>query len=119
MSHDPLLNGKVCLITGATSGIGLVAARELARRGARLVLVGRSPSRSEAAVSLVRSATGNPDVEFLLADLSSQQQVRELARQFRDKYPRLDVLVNNAGGIWMRRELTAAGIEPTSAATPP
>jgi NAD(P)-dependent dehydrogenase (short-subunit alcohol dehydrogenase family) len=115
MSHDPLLGGKVCLITGATSGIGLVAARELVRRGARVVLVGRSPARAEAAVSLVRSATGNPDVEFLLADLSSQQQVRELARQFRAKYPRLDVLVNNAGGIWMRRELTVDGIERTFA----
>jgi len=109
------MQGKVCLVTGATSGIGLVTARELARQGARVVLVGRNPARCEAAVAQIRIETGNAEVEALLADLSSQQQVRELARRFCESHPRLDVLVNNAGGMWMRRELTADGLEMTFA----
>src|SRR5437588_2881351 len=110
-----MMQGKVCLVTGATSGIGLVTAGELARQGARVVLVGRDPARCEAAVAQVRAATGNPDVEALRADLSSQEQVRALARRFREGHPRLDVLVNNAGGMWMKRERTADGLEMTFA----
>jgi NAD(P)-dependent dehydrogenase (short-subunit alcohol dehydrogenase family) len=109
------MHGKVCLVTGATSGIGLVTARELAARGARVVLVGRDAARCEAAVAQIREQTGNPEVEALLADLSSRQQVRDLAGRFREKHARLDVLVNNAGGIWMKRQLTADGLEMTVA----
>jgi NAD(P)-dependent dehydrogenase (short-subunit alcohol dehydrogenase family) len=109
------MSGKVCLVTGATSGIGLVTARELARRGARVVLVGRNPVRTEAAVAQIRAEAGGPDVESLLADLSSQEQIRDLARRFRERHPRLDVLVNNAGGMWLRRERTADGLEMTFA----
>jgi NAD(P)-dependent dehydrogenase (short-subunit alcohol dehydrogenase family) len=109
------MQGKVCLVTGATSGIGAVAARELAQRGASVVLVGRDRARCESAVAQVRSQTGNEAVEWLLADLSSQQQVRELARQFRARHAQLDVLVNNAGGIWMQRRETADGLEMTFA----
>ena len=109
------MQGKVCLVTGATNGIGLVTARELARRGAQVVLVGRNLARCEAAVAQIRERSGNQQVEALLADLASQQQVRELARQFRDRFPRLDVLVNNAGGMWLRRETTVDGLEITVA----
>src|SRR2546422_467828 len=109
------MRGKTCLVTGATSGIGLIAARELARQGARVVLVGRSPSRMEAALAQVRAESGSAEVEALLADLSSQQQVRGLAQQFRDKHQRLDVLINNAGGIWMKRQETVDGLEMTFA----
>lgn len=109
------MHGKVCLITGATSGIGLVAARELARQGARLVLVGRDPNRCAAAVTQIQTQTGNREVEALLADLSSQEQIRGLARQFHARHSRLDVLVNNAGGIWMKRQLTVDGLEMTFA----
>jgi NAD(P)-dependent dehydrogenase (short-subunit alcohol dehydrogenase family) len=109
------MQGKVCLVTGATNGIGLITARELARRGAHVVLVGRSPARCDTAVAQIQNQTGNRLVESMLVDLSSQQQVRELAERFRERFPRLDILVNNAGGIWMRREMTVDGLEMTVA----
>jgi NAD(P)-dependent dehydrogenase (short-subunit alcohol dehydrogenase family) len=109
------MRDKVCLVTGATSGIGLVTARELVRRGARVVVVGRDPARCENAVRKIADATGGRQAETLLADLSSQRQVRELARQFRERHGRLDVLVNNAGGLWLERRLTEDGLEMTFA----
>lgn len=109
------LQGKLCLVTGATSGIGLVTARTLAQRGAQVVLVGRNPARCQAAVAHIQAAGGNPAVEALVADLASQQQVHALARQFRERHPRLDVLLNNAGGMWLRRERTMDGLEMTFA----
>jgi NAD(P)-dependent dehydrogenase (short-subunit alcohol dehydrogenase family) len=111
----PTMNGRTCLITGATSGIGLVAARELARQGARIVLVGRNPAKCEAVAGQIRSETGNHEVETYLADLSSQEQIRGLAHSLRERHDRLDVLVNNAGGMWLRRALTVDGIEMTFA----
>ena len=113
-SNSPM-QGKVCLVTGATSGIGLVTARELARQGAGVVLVGRDPARCTPPSPAIKDQTGNSQIESLLADLSSQQQVRELARQFRERCPRLDVLINNAGGIWMNRQVTVDGLEMTVA----
>jgi NAD(P)-dependent dehydrogenase (short-subunit alcohol dehydrogenase family) len=109
------VQGKVCLVTGATSGIGRVTVRELARQGARVLLVGRNPAKCADTVEQVRALTGNRDVEAVKADLSSQQQIRELARQVRERYPRLDVLINNAGGLWLKRELTVDGLEMTFA----
>ncbi len=109
------MRGKVCVVTGATSGIGLVTARELAHLGARVVLVGRSRERADAAAAAIRAAVADADLDVLLADLSSQRQVRELARQVRERYPRLDVLVNNAGGMWLERRLTEDGLEMTFA----
>ena len=109
------LAGKVCLVTGATSGIGKVTARELAQRGATVVVVGRSEARSAATVSQIRRQTDNSSVEFLLADLSSQQDVRRLAKEFENRYPRLDVLVNNAGAIMLSRRESVDGIEMTFA----
>lgn len=105
------MRGKTCLITGATSGIGRVAALEIARRGAKLTLVGRDRARSEATVRDIRAQSGNGEVDFLLADLSSQQSIRELAREFLARGQPLHVLVNNAGVFELRRSLTADGIE--------
>jgi NAD(P)-dependent dehydrogenase (short-subunit alcohol dehydrogenase family) len=109
----PTMDGKTCLITGATSGIGKETAFGLARLGARVVIVGRDPDRTRAAADWIRRETGSEQVSFLLADLSSQSEVRGLAREFKDKYSRLDVLVNNAGGIFTRRETTVDGFERT------
>jgi NAD(P)-dependent dehydrogenase (short-subunit alcohol dehydrogenase family) len=109
------LQDKVCLVTGATSGIGRVAAQGLAERGARVVVVGRSPQKTSAAVAAIQQATGNSNVEGLLADLSQQSQVRALAEQVRARYPLLDVLVNNAGGVFGTRQETADGLEMTFA----
>lgn len=107
------MQGKVCLITGATLGIGKVTALELARKGATVVMVGRDPERTAAAVERIKHETGNDQVDSLLADLSLQSEVRRLATEFKTKYDRLDVLVNNAGAIFMKREVTAEGFERT------
>lgn len=112
---DNSMTGKVCLVTGATAGIGEATARALARRGARVVIVGRSQSRCQATVDAIRRETGNPDVEFIRADLSSQAEIRRLARVFLEKHDRLHVLVNNAGALFAERRDSIDGIEMTLA----
>ena len=109
------MKGKTCLITGATSGIGKAAAVQLAELGATLVLVGRNPAKTEAVIGEVKQRTGNAEVYALIADLSVQQAVRRLAGDFADRYPRLDVLVNNAGAVMLSRQESADGIEMTFA----
>ncbi len=109
------MQGKICMVTGATSGIGKVTARALAERGATVVVVGRSAEKSAATVAQIRQQTGNSSVEFMLADLSAQAQVRKLAEEFKKKYSRLHVLVNNAGAIYLSRQSTVDGIELTFA----
>ena len=109
------MEGKTCLVTGATDGIGYVAARELAGMGARVIMVGRNPAKTEAARKQVISETGADHVDCLLAELSSQQDVRRLAGQVRELAPRLDVLLNNAGAIFLSRQTSVDGIEMTFA----
>jgi NAD(P)-dependent dehydrogenase (short-subunit alcohol dehydrogenase family) len=109
------MNGKRCVVTGSTGGIGLVTARELARQGARLTLISRNPERCQAAVDNIREETGNQDIEFIAADLSSQAEVRRAAQEFLDRHEQLDVLVNNAGGFFWRRAETVDGLEMTMA----
>src|ERR1017187_5648460 len=92
--------GKRVIITGATGGIGLAAARELAHRGALLSIVARSESRAATAVNLIEAAGGaGKEVEVLFADLSSQASIRKLAGDILTRHPKIDVLVNNAGAI--------------------
>lgn len=107
--------GKVCLITGATSGIGKEAAFELARQGATLVLVGRNQWKCERTVEKIKEETGNSSVEYLLADLSYQAHIRDLAEQFKSRHQKLHVLLNNAGAIILTRQQTGDGIERTFA----
>lgn len=110
------IRGKTVLITGATSGIGFEAARELARRGARVVMVGRDPARTaEAAARVAAQAPVRTDVSYLLCDFSSFADIRRLADEFRARHDRLDVLVNNAGGVNKTRRLSREGIEMTFA----
>jgi retinol dehydrogenase 12 len=109
------MQGKVCLITGATSGIGFVTAQALARQGARVVLVGRDATRGANSVVQIQRATGNDAVDFLLADLSSQADIAKLAETFQHRYERLDVLVNNAGAIFTQRQMSVDGLEMTLA----
>lgn len=115
MGETQSMEGKTCLVTGATSGIGEVTASELARAGARVVLVGRSRERCEATADRIRQATARQDVEWAVADLSSQEEVRRLAAMVKERFPRLDVLVNNAGALFSTRRESADGIEMTFA----
>ena len=107
------MNGKVCLITGATSGVGRATASDLAEMGATVIGVGRDSIRCAEVSSEIRKSSGNPSVEFLVADLSNQDQVRQLVRDFKTRYERLDVLINNAGAFFLRRKLSPQGIEMT------
>jgi len=109
------MKGKVCLITGATNGIGKAAAHALAKMGATVVIVGRNPQKTADTVTEIKSATGNPNVDSLLGDLSIMAQVRNVADQFRAKYPRLDVLLNNAGAFNAKQIMTEEGYEQTFA----
>jgi retinol dehydrogenase-14 len=111
----PSMAGKTVLVTGATGGIGKATAIGLAALGARVGITGRDLKRVEAAAVEVRRATGNPQVDAFGADLSSQAEVRRLAAEVLDAYPRLDVLVNNVGGFWATRHVTADGLEHTFA----
>ncbi len=107
--------GKICLITGATNGIGKATAQALARMGATVVLVGRNELKTSQVVEEIRTASGNMNVDSLLADLSSQKEVRRLADEFQSRYAHLHVLLNNAGGTFTTRQLSVDGIEMTLA----
>ena len=107
--------GKTVLITGGSGGIGRATAMGLAALGARVGITGRDLERTEAAAVEIRDASGNRDVDAFAADLSSQAEVRRLAAEVLDAYPRMDVLVNNVGGFWATRHVTADGLEHTFA----
>ena len=113
--HGGGMGEKICLITGATSGIGKATAMGLANMGASVVMVGRDRARGEAAMAEIKDGSANASVDLMLADLSSQEEIRRLAAVFKEAYPRLDVLINNAGVIRSERITTADGLETTFA----
>jgi NAD(P)-dependent dehydrogenase (short-subunit alcohol dehydrogenase family) len=105
------MEGRVCVITGATAGLGQAAATELARRGATVVLVARSPERAENTRKAVTSAAGHDRVHVVRADLAVQAQVRAAAAQILERWPAVHVLINNAGVYTRTLQLTPDGIE--------
>lgn len=116
MAHsNQSMSGKICLVTGATSGIGEVTARTMAQMGATVIVVGRDSQRGADTLQRIRAMAANAQVEFTLADLSSQAQIRQLAQEFKRKYSRLDVLVNNAGAWLNSYQESVDGIEMTFA----
>src|SRR5215207_1950901 len=113
--HGGGMGEKVCLITGATSGIGKATAMGLANMGASVVMVGRDRGKGEAAMADIKESSGNASVDLMLADVSSQEEIRRLADEFKEAYSRLDLLINNAGVIRSKRIKTVDGIEMTFA----
>jgi NAD(P)-dependent dehydrogenase (short-subunit alcohol dehydrogenase family) len=107
---------KTVVVTGATEGIGLVTAKEIAKRGARVVIVGRNPEKTKGRAEEVKAFAGHDRVEFALADFSKQSSIRALGKDLRSRLDRLDVLVNNAGAINEVRQTTEDGYELTFAA---
>ena len=112
--HSGPMAGRTVLVTGGSAGIGRATALGLARMGADLAITGRDRGRTEGAAGELRAAGGG-QVEVFVADLSSQSQVRRLAEEVLQRLSRIDVLVNNVGGFWNTRHLTADGLERTFA----
>jgi retinol dehydrogenase 12 len=110
-----VMQGKTVIITGATNGIGEVTARELARRGARVVIISRSADRCRATTEAIQQATGSQQVEYIAEDLSSMAGVRRAADTFKATHQRLDVLLNNAGAVFTSYAASADGFEMTLA----
>jgi NAD(P)-dependent dehydrogenase (short-subunit alcohol dehydrogenase family) len=110
-----IMDGKIVLVTGATAGIGYSTAQEIARMGASVIIHGRTREKCLAAVRSIQQETGNTRLDYLVADLSSQTQIRSAAKAFYEKHDHLDVLVNNAGAFFLFRRLSVDGIEMTFA----
>jgi retinol dehydrogenase-12 len=107
------MHKPICLITGATEGIGRVTAIELARKGFLIVLAARNAAKAQAVVKEIEAATGHRDADCIVADLRSLAEVRQLSETFHQRYPQLDVLINNAGIFSGARQLTGDGFETT------
>ncbi|NVM56274.1 MAG: SDR family oxidoreductase [Candidatus Helarchaeota archaeon] len=113
MSTD--MSGKICIVTGANAGIGKATAMELAKMGATVVMVCRSPERGGAALADIKQKSGNDSVDLMIADLSSMNSIRQFAADFKAKYKKLHVLINNAGVHLAEHILTVDGYECTFA----
>jgi NAD(P)-dependent dehydrogenase (short-subunit alcohol dehydrogenase family) len=109
------MKGKICVVTGSNSGIGKETALSLANMGAHVVMVVRNQERGEKARLEIVKQTGNNTVDLMICDLSSMDSVRRFAKEFKGKYDSLDVLVNNAGAMFNKREVTPEGFERTFA----
>ncbi|WP_396204437.1 SDR family NAD(P)-dependent oxidoreductase [Gemmatimonas sp.] len=112
---DAPFAGKVVVVTGASDGIGRAAVRRYLQGGARVVMVGRNEAKTAAAANAMMSQSGRRDLEWDIADLSRQDAVHDLARRLRTRYPRIHVLANNAGAMFLDRHVTVDGLEQTFA----
>lgn len=110
-----MMQDKIVIVTGATNGIGEVTALELARQGAHIGIVSRSEAKCQQTVSMIQRETGNQQVDYFVADLSTLAEIRSVAEKLRNHYDRIDVLVNNAGALFNSRQLSADGYEMTFA----
>jgi len=109
------MKGKICIITGSNSGIGKETAIGLAKMGATIIMVVRDQERGDKARKEIVKQTGNDSVDLMICDLSSMSSIRHFAEEFKKKYDRLDVLINNAGAVFSKREVTSEGFERTLA----
>ncbi len=109
------MQGKTVIVTGATNGIGEMTARELARAGAKVVIISRSAEKCQKTVHDIQSQTGNQNVSYIAADLSSLAEIRRTADEFKAKHQQLHILVNNAGAIFQQRQVSVDGYEMTFA----
>ena len=107
------MGGKICVISGATSGIGIETAFDSAQKGARLVLACRNLSKGETVARSIRTKSGNGRIDVAHCDLASLDSVRNIVNDFKRRYEKLDVLINNAGLFSLRRQTTMDGIELT------
>lgn len=114
MSHSTIKD-KIILITGASSGLGKATAMELAKKGAKIIMVNRNPERGKSAQAEIIKESKNNSINLFLTDLSSQDGIRQLVKDIKNKYQKIDILINNAGGVYYQREETVDGIERTIA----
>ncbi len=106
---------KNIIITGATDGIGLAAAKVIASKNYRIGLVGRNPEKGKIAIETIQSLTGNENLDFLQCDLSSVKNIKQLSDEIKSRYSKIDVLLNNAGGANKTKQITSEGLEKTFA----
>lgn len=111
----PEMTGRICIVTGSNSGIGKQTAFALAKMGATIVMVVRNKIRGEKALNDIISQTKNKNADIMISDLSSMDSIRGFAEEFKKTYSRLDVLINNAGAVFNKRQVTAEGFERTLA----
>jgi NAD(P)-dependent dehydrogenase (short-subunit alcohol dehydrogenase family) len=109
------MKDKTILITGGSSGIGMATAEALAAKGAEIIIAARSEEKLKEAIAQIESKTGNKNIKYYVADFSSQKSIRSLAEQVKKDYPKIDVLINNAGGVFPAFKLNEDGLEMTIA----
>lgn len=107
------MKGKICLVTGGTSGLGAATATALAKGGATTIIVGRNKRKCERIIDKIKTKTDNASVQYILADLSCFEDIHEVSEEVKTRIPRLDVLINNVGARFIKRQVTADGYEMT------
>ena len=108
-----MMKNKICLVSGANQGIGFETAKGLAKLGAHTIIVGRDEKKCFETFKNIKNESGNDQIDFLICDLSSIKSIKKMTAEFKLKFPRLDVLINNAGGSFEKRKVTEEGFEYT------